>query len=148
MENGEPSVDEITATYNATPDGSPGSFTITATGEHYRNCAECSTELKNLSFEATEEICLDSFLGWGDLTIEQAGDLVRALQSGDIEPEVESDDTDVEESGGGRYEKNMITIKVDYTVTIKPPDGSEISELTFSGNVIDAHAAGEYEECC
>jgi hypothetical protein len=91
-----------------------------------RNCSECGTTLKSAQydFEETEEI------NWKELGVAES-------EIGEVEVEV--DDPDVDESGGGRYKKNMIVLDAPYRVKIG-------EKLIYEGSARQSMAAGEFEE--
>lgn len=143
MENGEPDVSDLVVEY------SDGTCHVTASVHHTRNCADCSTELKDYDYELEDAADLESFSGWEGLTKEERDEVLTMLKDGTIEPDVQAGDAEIDEGGGGRYQKNMITLTVPVTITI---DGSLSKEkelhLDYSLDLIDSAAAGDYNECC
>lgn len=138
MENGDPEVDNI----EASADGDSIHVTATATG--YRNCAECSTQLKSLCVDFEDDVALDKFDGWKDLPEPERAKFIAALEGGKLELEAESSSGEASESGGGRYAKNMITTALDYTLTATLGEKS----LEYNGTLSSENAASEFEECC
>lgn len=97
-----------------------------------RNCEECGTTLKCATFEV-------------DDTIDQAVLDAHTNDEGKDGPHelsVETDGSEVEESGGGRYKKNLFTVVVQYTVTCECDDTFKHDGELRSSPV----AAGEFEE--
>lgn len=105
-----------------------GRATIGATVELGRNCAECSQELKMCSVDADEVQV--------EIPKEHLG------EGHDIEAEVEIDSVD--ESGGSRYKKNIITASMTYTLRCSYQKREEPDLAT--GDLSASAAAGEFEE--
>jgi hypothetical protein len=67
-------------------------------------------------------------------------------KEGKVEISIESDGSgEANESGGGRYKKNMITIGDGYTLEIT---AEGFPEIKHSGSIEVTTNAGSYEECC
>lgn len=137
LENQDPEVDNIEV------EGFRDGFEIRISGRHVRACAECGGELKAVDFEEEFETPFSVFKDWNTLTPEQQKQFCEGLATGDITPEIEETGATVDESGGGRYAKNIITITVDWKLTVALPDGPE---LTHEGQSEIENAAGDYEE--
>lgn len=101
-------------------------FNITFSATVNRNCAECGNLLKQATYEFEEEEAIN----WKDKGI-------RDDEIGNVELEV--GDPDVQESGGGRYAKNMITLDVPYKVKVG-------DTVVFEGSARQSMAASEFEE--
>jgi hypothetical protein len=139
MENGEPQVSQIDAVY------SNGSFDITAEVEHTRNCSDCGTELKSISHGMEISVNLADMEEFKKLSADDQKKLLAALENGKAEVECSDDGSgDAEESGGGRYAKNIITVRVNYELTIS----FDKIELTHSGELEEQSPASAYDECC
>lgn len=79
-----------------------------------RNCAECSTEMKDNSFSNSVDIPVDWLAEHSDSN-EGHGDYEAELQN-----------LEATESGGGRYAKNMIGFEATVKVTCKCGEEIEI----------------------
>lgn len=152
MDNGDPEVQQDPElTFNMRtkkPDGTeiPASFDVTASVRGVRVCADCGTELKELNMDLEDTVELPKFEGWDKLTPEQQGELLGRLEAGTVKPEIETGDTSVDESGGSRFKKNLITTVLSYTITIVDIDQG--IKLTHNGDMSYEAAASEFEECC
>lgn len=106
-----------------------GSFDISVTGSVrvVRNCADCSTELKTATLEMDDTITI---------TAEEAG-----ADTTEEDFEVDADDPEGSESGGGRYKKNMIGATVAYR--IKTGD-----KTVYEGTWQDSIPASQMDEAC
>lgn len=135
MENGEPEVNGVNCTYNN------GGFDVTCEVHHTRNCADCGTELKAVEGVAEGRVELAELEGWDKLTPEAQLEIKTKLEAGEIEPETEDTGSEADESGGGRYAKNLITCTVHFRLTLG--DG-----LTHEGTAEMENAASYYEESC
>ena len=144
MENGEPEVNEITATYDA----ASTSVTVLASLRHTRNCVECSNELKSLDIEIEESFDITESEPYKALTPEQKVQMLDALEANDGgEVSIEETGTESEESGGNRYKKNLITVTLRYDVVLT--NGKEDNEnitLLLPGQATSENAASSYEE--
>lgn len=121
-------------------------FDVTATVRGTRNCADCGNTLKELSMDMDGTAELAQFEGWKELTPDQQGEVQGRLEAGTVEPDAEAEEGTVDESGGGRYKKNLITTVVPYNITI---EDSELGiKLTYNGELSYEAAASEFEECC
>lgn len=138
MENGDPQMDSIEATIDG------GKISISANATATRNCADCSTELKSLSLDFEAELELKDFPKFNDLSETDKAKFQAALDAGTLDLNVEDAGGEMEESGGGRYAKNMITTKFSYSVSAKAGD----LELVYEGELSSENAASEFEECC
>jgi hypothetical protein len=104
-----------------------------------RNCAECSTELKRGEFQTEEQVDLEpEQCGSPDAKVEGEGDEAVRLHS----LEIEELSSDVSESGGGRYKKNMIGFDLEFEVTCTNPG----CELKIKGSIGDAMQASAFDE--
>ena len=137
LENADPQVDEQTADFR------DGSLSLQYSVTMSRECAECSTELKSYSGDAEEDISVEDIPGYAELP----KDVQEGLNDGSIDVDVSvNESSEVEESGGGRYKKNIITTSItcDYTLTFSHKgkeyklEGQEILECSAS--------AGDFEE--
>lgn len=143
MENADPEIGSVDCEY------SDDSFQVTADIRAVRSCADCSTELKSLDLNLEQSVELSQFDGWKGLSEEQQKLVREQLESGEANVESNPGEGRMEESGGSRYKKNMITIAVDYSIeiTVHPEEGDSIN-LTYNGELSEEHAASEFEECC
>lgn len=117
MENGEPEVNSVEV-------DSEGH--VNAEVHLTRNCAECSTELKDYTFE---------------LEADPDEEFMAAHKGHALD--VDEGDCSVDESGGGRYAKNIISVSLVATVKCAVcPDAKTEVELGSDA------AASEFEECC
>jgi hypothetical protein len=144
MENGEPEINDFQVQYSG------GTFEVTANARHTRNCADCGTELKDCDHDFEGSVELTEFEGWASLTSEQQTAVKLWLESN--EAQSDQSDCQVEESGGGRYQKNMIELVLSYSIEIEAenelePDAAPI-KLVYNGTLSNSAAAGEYCECC
>ena len=144
LENGDPEVQNSEANY------SEGCFTLTFSVRGTRLCADCWGELKSLDMDIEETVDLGEMESYKALSKDQQERILNALNDCTAEIELSEEGTNVDETGGGRYKKNMITTEVSYELTIrvegeKPED---TIELCHTGEVSNEAAAGEYEECC
>jgi hypothetical protein len=124
--------------------GTTVDVTIEVTGK--RVCADCSTELKSLTMIFEDTLFIESLDELKALTPEQQKLIIYEAAVESLEVEIEADEPDVEEGGGGRYKKNMITTTVHFTLTFTTGDGT----LSFkhSGSLSQENQASSYEECC
>ena len=136
MENGEPQVSSIECSLSG------DDVEITAEVEHTRNCADCGTELKSISISMEQSVYLESIEKPKEMSERDFDKWQSGLKK--AECEVEEDGTDSDESGGGRYAKNMIGVVVDYCLTVK----SKGVELKHSGQLREENPASAYDECC
>jgi hypothetical protein len=145
METQEPQCDSIDAEYEAsTKAQQPGEFRVTATGTTERNCADCGTTLKAVNWDAEKEIPLTEFRDWQKLTASVKQAWIDALAKEQAEIEIEENGSDSDESGGGRYAKNIITSRVNFILTLKLND--PVLRLIYEGQVESQNAASEFEE--
>ena len=145
MENNDPECDSIDATISGQ------SIQVCAEVRAVRACADCGTELKDLSLSLEKEIDLHDFEGYDALTDSDKEKLGAALEeeSETISLDVDDDGGEMSEGGGGRYAKNMITTTINYTVTLKWERGeNDLVTLTHSSSMEEQNAASEFEECC
>lgn len=108
-------------------------FSISVTVDVVRNCADCSTELKRGSFEMEESVPIEE----GCKFRKQPESTTHGH-----ELEVEAEDPEVSESGGGRYKKNMIGAEISYTVKCS----NEGCQYEHKGTLTDEMAAGSFDE--
>lgn len=123
LETGEPE-QEQTLELSVDREGAQvtGSFRVT------RNCTECGEALKEATLELSDDLPEDVF---------------KAHNGEDHELSVDLEDATADESGGGRYAKNLITVTVNYSVTCKCD-----KEFAYDGQVeTDSCAASSFEEC-
>lgn len=118
MENGDP---------EANMDFTGG--TISGDVRLTRNCAECSTELKDYTY-----------------SIEQQVDVPEGHEGEGHDLELEHDDPEVVESGGGRYAKNMIGVS--FECRIRCSCQAKEADPLVTVTVEDSTNAGSFEECC
>lgn len=150
LETQEPEVSDTTGEINET-----GVY-IQASATTNRNCAECSDTLKSLELEYELEVPIEDFKGYSELSDEDKVALEAEMANGDssqaLDLSVEEDSTEADESGGGRYKKNLITSTVHFSVVLTwtrhNPDGAlNKTKLTYSGHASNENAASEFEEC-
>lgn len=151
MENADPDVDV---------ESSLEGHTISVTGSirAVRTCAECGTELKELSFDIDEKIEIEALEGFKELSADDQ-QLVKGILSGDqdlpegntaddyeIECDVEDGETSTDESGG-RGKKNMLitNVTMEIKVTFEHPSGSKIKIQGHKG-ITSENAASSYDE--
>lgn len=143
LETQDPCCDEIDIEFSKTA-ADDGTFTVTASGTTDRNCADCGDLMKQVSWDMEAEIELSDVKGFDELEDEAKKTLVEAIELGTAEHKVEEQGTSAEESGGGRYKKNIITSTVEYFVEINYGE----LKLTQAGNMSVENAASEFEEQC
>jgi len=137
MENAEPEVNSLDASFSGTV------VTVSLDYRHVRACADCGQDLKDINETEELEVGIEDFSGYEEAT-EKARDAVKAaLEDGSAEVEVEEDGSDVSEAGGGRYQKNLITVSVSFNLTVKAGD----YEIKHTGTLSAERAASEYCEC-
>jgi hypothetical protein len=124
---------------------SGGSFQVAVDFRSVRNCAECSSEMKDFEGSAEGEFPLEDLDGWTDLSEEQRKELTKALEDGSIEPSLEVECGSTDESGGSRYRKNILTTTFPITISVEYGHPSP-KTLTISGDVQAEAAASEYNE--
>ena len=147
MDNADPEVSSLEAEL----DGE--SIKVCCSVRAVRTCADCSTELKSLDLELEETLEIAALSGYAELAEENRTVLQELLageiEGGEIEVEVEEGGAETDESGGGRYKKNLLTTTVtaDVTVTCTHPSGTN---FTVEGQVelSEENPASAYEECC
>jgi hypothetical protein len=139
MENGDVNVDSLEATF------ADGGVDVIFDVSHSRNCAECGMELKNTSQQVEGRFELEDVDGWKALPQEEKDRLLAALEDGTAEMGAEKAGTDVDESGGGRYKKNVITLRVEVCFGVNSKKGKVFK---FAREFEAEVAASEYEECC
>ncbi len=148
LENNEPEINDLSLTHNG-----EGQFAVTLDCRHVRACAECSTELKSIDISEELNPTIQEFDGFDALSEAQKASIIEALDSGEIEVDCDEGDVNVEESGGGRYKKNLITVTVGANLTLEftPEVTAEENEkitLTHAIEFKSENAASYYEECC
>ena len=143
MDNADPQVDSLEA-----GDLKGGSVEITVDGQHFRVCSDCGTELKSVSFNESETEQLNTFEGWDALTEEQKSAVLKGCEDGNLVAGVEEASVEVDESGGMRYKKNIITITINYEVAVDLDPIVEKVVLHKSGQFTIENAASGYDECC
>lgn len=136
MENGEPQVSSVEASLSG------DSINITAEAEHTRNCADCGTELKSLGISFEGNVSLSDFEKPSEMTDADFEKWKSGLKK--AECEIDEDGSDSDESGGGRYAKNMIGVVVDYTLKVT----SKKITVEKSGQLREENPASAYDECC
>lgn len=142
LETQEPECNNIEAEWDSPGPEGAGDVRINADGRTCRNCADCGTELKALDWEAEDTVQIDQMDEFNALSDEDKKECVAALRDGTAEVSVEEQGTECDESGGGRYKKNMITSRVNYRMEIAW-NGKSISH---TGDVYSENAASEFEE--
>jgi len=63
------------------------------------------------------------------------------------ELEVEAEDVEVDESGGGRYQKNIITATIHVKVRCSCQTADQ-KDPVWEGDLKAEVAAGDFDECC
>jgi len=121
LENGDPEVDGEDLTEG----------TVTIEVRLTRNCAECSGELKEYTFPLEAD----------------HSDEIKAHEEEhhDGDPQeytLEVDSTEADESGGGRYKKNMISVTAHYTITCDECK----AEVVADAEVSDEAPASSFDE--
>lgn len=139
LENGQPEINSLEVEY------SEETFTVTADIHHDRNCADCSDVMKSIDHNEEDSVDLDKLDGFDKLTEDERKRLREGLANGSLEATVEESDCEVEESGGGRYAKNIIAVVLSYTLSV-PLDDERT--LTYSGVLRAESPASGYEEQC
>ena len=142
MENADPEI-ELSSEFDA-PDG----ILVTAEGRAVRTCVDCGTELKSYDLSMEKTVALQEFPGYTELSPEKRQTVLDALENGDAEIEVEGDGSETEESGGHKYQKNLITTTVNFSVTVTVGEEAKQIVLTTCSSVEEAVQASAYEECC
>lgn len=143
MENSDPEVNDISVVYNG-----DHTFTVTAEVRLVRACADCGTELKDRTAYLEDTIKLSEFSVDGNgilITKEEQDAIHTAMDTLAADPDVEDcGDATVDESGGGRYAKNMLTLTMSAVVSIT------VNGVTYEGGIkfTDEAGASEYDECC
>lgn len=135
MENGDPEVNDVEVDNDG---GVKVEVRLT------RNCAECSTELKDATFnlEGTCEKLVEIFAALTDAEKETA------------EWEADEAECEVTESGGSRYAKNMIGVTANVTVrlSVEVVEGEKAGERVQKGEesieMHDEMQASGFDECC
>lgn len=137
MDNGEPEVSNVDTNF------SEGEITVTCEIHHTRNCADCGTELKSIDETAEASCRLNEFADYGSLKVVDHQKIAKDINDGKISIEAEDEGAEAEESGGGRYAKNMIAVRVPITVS-----------FIYNGKVfkhsvecVTENPASAYEEC-
>jgi hypothetical protein len=123
LENGEPEI--------STEDLNSGSVNLEI--RLTRNCADCSTELKEYTFSIDNE-------HEKELNAHLA-DKHEGVTDLDASFELVMDDFSADESGGGRYKKNMISIAGGYTVKCTLCNAEVVKQ-----EVKDEAPAGAFDE--
>lgn len=145
MENADPEINELTATY----DKESTSVMVSVSLRHARTCAECGNELKALDIDTDPEAFdITETEDYQALTPEQKVQFLEAMQDKDgDEVDIEEDSSESEESGGSRYKKNMITVTVNATVELdNGKEGDDKITVKVPVEIKSENAAGDYEE--
>lgn len=108
---------------------------ITASVRCVRACAECGGELKEITHDFSEEVDPMELP-----QIKESKELQENLK--DIEFDIEPDSCEIEESGGGRYAKNIIACVLAYRIKAKYQDHA----FSYDGSMTEEAAASSYEE--
>ncbi|TXH19511.1 MAG: hypothetical protein E6R03_00420 [Hyphomicrobiaceae bacterium] len=147
MENGEPEIDIDVFDPTAYPEQMNASLSVQINYHMSRTCADCGQD--SLDGATDEVVELTSFPDWANIGYEKQKAVINAIANDEAKIECEADGNEVDESGGGRYAKNMITLSISATITIKVTDEvlGEII-LTKTDDFQVEHAASEFEECC
>lgn len=125
LENGDPEVDmEMNLEGERKVGVIEEQFSVSGTAHLTRNCAECGSELKTADLNLESE--MQTFT---HITPECDGEL-----------HCDFDDGLVDESGGGRYAKNMISCSVHWSVTCSK------CQATLQNDVEASEVAGAFEE--
>jgi len=135
METQEPEINTLEV------ENCDGEITVTIDGRTLRNCADCGTELKAVDWCDSDSLNLSEFDGWDKLSPEQQNSIKT-----ECSPEVEENCCSIEESGGGRYKKNIISTIVGYEITVPVQNHPDVSALKFEGCFRFDNAASEFEE--
>ncbi len=123
MDNGEPEDNGFQVDDDGLIEGS-----VRAT----RVCADCSTELKEYTFDFTMQIPEDK--------MPRKPTEKETEEGAEMEVEVNLEST---ESGGGRYAKNMVGVSVEVTVTC-----TWDADWSYIATNEDSVGAGSFDECC
>lgn len=140
MENGDPEVNSLEATWQGN-----GVINVTADLELFRNCADCGTQLKSAQPSIETDLDLAEQEAWRALPEDKRARILAALEADSAIVNVDNGDPSVDESGGGRYAKNMITVTLPITIKI---EAGELDRVEFSADLSESLAASEFEECC
>jgi len=99
-------------------------------------------EMKALDINEEVELELDKFDGFSNLGGKKQEQLREAWDAEQLEIEVTEDGGSTDESGGGRYKKNILTTTVEFTAKFS----WEGLDFTYSSNFSCEHAASEYDD--
>lgn len=107
-----------------------GNVNVTGTVRLVRTCGDCGTEMKETSLDIDQDI------------------EIEAWKTGDKLTDLEISESGIEstETGGGRYQKNMIGFKLEVEVTGKIIRGKKEIEFTQSSTLEDATPASSFDE--
>lgn len=94
-----------------------------------RNCADCGTEMKETTLDGQEEV--------------ELGDVPKGATA---EYEIEEVSCESTESGGGRYQKNMIGFHLDYKITATWKQGKKEGKREINGSLEDSAPASAFDE--
>lgn len=143
MENGEAQIDSEQIDLDG------NGLTITIDVLMTRNCADCSTELKQVNSTIDGSLSVEEILKQIPEGAERKlWKKILGSKDHEVEASIECSAGDVDESGGGRYKKNMITAHVDAEITLSTAvDGKDL-EVSFSKDFETSESAGSFEECC
>lgn len=142
-----PEPDEEAFDFQITEDG----VDIQATLQQNRECAECGTVMKSYCHDLEESIDWETIGvkldGW---SLPDLADFALLWESENTKStflvEVTSDGTSVEEGGGGRYAKNMITSELSYTINVQRKQSAY--DINYEGTLKGEAAASEFEDEC
>lgn len=130
MENGDLEVYELSIDVDGT---------VSVSASLPRNCADCGTELKRGEFQTEDDA------GISEAELECKFSKATEVREDELKPhsfEIEELSSDVSESGGGRYKKNMVGFDLEYEVTCT----NEGCDLKVKGTIGDVMQASSFEE--
>jgi len=130
LENADPEVESLEI-----GDPEDGRATVTASVHCLRQCADCSTDMKETTFETEVEVDVPEPEPIPVKTEDGPTD-----EPHEHELEVEEVGVETTESGGGRYKKNEIGFSLDFTVTCAGCD------FTATGTMTDSLQASAWDE--
>lgn len=145
MDNGDPEFNSLDAVLSGSD------VHVDASVRSVRNCADCGTELKSLDLDLEADIPLSGFEGFKELSAEDAQCLLDSADASmdDFNVESEEGSTSLDEGGGGRFKKNMITTRAEVNLTVEWERGpDDIVKLTKNHEMTSENAASEFDECC
>ncbi len=139
--------EDVQLDVNSTLDGGTLDLDVSMNCRIVRNCAECSTELKEASLEASEEVEVDAdslikCIEKKVIKVKDTDDEAEIFDwiEGHGEPSIDETGTDQIEEGGGRYAKSFFGASVSYMVKC------QCGETLHEGTIEDKVAASAMEE--